>query len=172
MAQLRGAAFVAGATYDQGVTTPLNDETETERLNRRWNELLQELRVIQTGTQILTGFLLALAFQPRFTELNQYQLTIYLTLVACAVITTILALTPVSLHRTLFKQGAKDDIVEVADRVMKVTLVPVGLTVIGTVVLIVDVVAGREAGWIAGGVTLAGIVCAWVLLPFGVRRGI
>ncbi len=152
------------------MTNPLAEETETERLNRRWSDLLQELRVIQTGTQILTGFLLALAFQARFTALDQYQIGIYLTLVAFAVITTILALTPVSLHRALFKQADKDDIVKVADRVLKVTLVSVGLTILGTVVLIVDVVVGRQQGWIAGAVTLFGIVCAWVFLPFGVRR--
>lgn len=146
------------------------DETEQERLNRRWAELLQELRVIQTGTQILTGFLLALAFQPRFVELDGYQVTTYLALVATAAITTILALTPVSLHRILFKQRAKEEIITTANRVLKVTLFFVGLTILGTIMLIVDVVVGRAWGWAAGGVTLVGIVCAWVLLPFGVAR--
>ena len=46
------------------------DETLDERMDRNWNEMLQELRVTQTGTQILTGFLLAIAFQNRFTELD------------------------------------------------------------------------------------------------------
>ncbi|QYF73171.1 DUF6328 family protein [Cryobacterium sp. PAMC25264] len=41
------------------------DETVTERLDRNWNELLQEVRVIQAGSQILTGFLLAAVFQLR-----------------------------------------------------------------------------------------------------------
>lgn len=147
-----------------------DDETEQERLNRRWAELLQELRVIQTGTQILTGFLLALAFQPRFVELDGYQVTTYLVLVATAAITTILALTPVSLHRILFKQKAKDEIITIANRVLKVTLFFVALTILGTIMLIVDVVLGREWGWLAGGVALVGILFAWVLLPFGVGR--
>ena len=47
------------------------DETPNERADRNWNELLQELRVMQTGTQILTGFLLAVAFQPRFTDMDR-----------------------------------------------------------------------------------------------------
>ncbi len=170
MAQLRGAASVAGSAYDRQMTDPLDDESEAERLNRRWNELLQELRVIQTGTQILTGFLLAMTFQPRFTELDSYQVTLYLTLVAFAVISTILALTPVSLHRVLFQQRAKEEIVTVANRVLKVTLASVALTIMGTVMLIVDVVVGRPQGWVAGGITLAGIVLAWVALPFGVSR--
>ena len=45
-------------------------ETPAQRADRNWNEILQELRVLQTGTQILTGFLLALAFQPSFADLD------------------------------------------------------------------------------------------------------
>ena len=47
-------------------------------MDRNWNEMLQELRVTQTGTQILTGFLLAIAFQNRFSELDRFQHGIYL----------------------------------------------------------------------------------------------
>jgi Family of unknown function (DUF6328) len=46
------------------------DETEAERLDRNWSSLLQELRVTQTGVQLLTGFLLTLPFQPRFAQLD------------------------------------------------------------------------------------------------------
>ena len=38
-----------------------------------WADLLQELRVIQTGGQLLTGSLLTLLFQSRFQELSQSQ---------------------------------------------------------------------------------------------------
>ena len=92
------------------------DETEAERLDRNWTELLQELRVTQTGTQILTGFLLTIPFQQRFTELGPAQLAIYLVLVVFAVLATILALAPVSLHRALFRTGAKSRIVRLANR--------------------------------------------------------
>src|SRR5689334_19894510 len=81
------------------------DETEAERLDRNWTEMLQELRVTQTGTQILTGFLLTIPFQQRFAELDDTQRGIYLVLVAFAALATILALAPVSLHRALFRQG-------------------------------------------------------------------
>ncbi len=70
------------------------DETENERADRNWEELLQELRVMQTGTQILTGFLLAVAFQPRFTEMDEFQRDLYVVLVALAAIATILRWLP------------------------------------------------------------------------------
>lgn len=61
-------------------------ESVNERADRNWNENLQELRVSQTGTQIISGFLLAVAFQPRFDDLDQYQLVLYLTLVVLSVL--------------------------------------------------------------------------------------
>ena len=146
------------------------NESEAERVERNWNEILQELRVIQTGTQILTGFLLALAFQPRFTELGQQEVTIYLVLVAVSVIATVLALAPVSLHRALFRKRAKPEIVRLAHRLLMLTLVAVAFTLAGTTVLIFDVVIGPTAGLVAGGTALVVIAAAWLLMPAIVRR--
>ena len=44
-----------GAAYER-------DEDTGERLDRNWQDILQELRVIQTGVQLLSGFLLTLPF--------------------------------------------------------------------------------------------------------------
>lgn len=82
-------------------------ETVNQRMDRNWSELLQELRVTQTGTQILTGFLLAIAFQPRFVELDRFQTMVYAVLVGIAVLATLLALVPVSLHRSHFRRRLK-----------------------------------------------------------------
>ena len=146
-------------------------ESQTERLARNWGDILQELRVIQTGTQILTGFLLTLAFQPRFTDLDQYQQDLYLVLVAGAVLTTALSFTPVVIHRSLFRSGAKDRVVHVGNRLLIATLVAVGFVLTGAVMLIVDVVLGRLAGFIAGGLALLVIAGFWLLIPWLARRG-
>src|ERR687889_1343064 len=87
------------------------NETLNERMDRNWNEMLQELRVTQTGTQIITGFLLAIAFQNRFAELDRFQEGVYLGLVLAAVLTTALGLAPVNLHRVLFRKHAKEVVV-------------------------------------------------------------
>ena len=71
------------------------DESVNERMDRNWNEILQELRVTQTGTQIFTGFLLTIAFQQRFSDLTTFQTRVYLILVISAVLTTALGLAPV-----------------------------------------------------------------------------
>ena len=145
------------------------DETENERNDRNWTEILQELRVIQTGTQILTGFLLTLAFQQRFTDLDAYQVDTYLALVIVAALATALALTPVALHRALFRRRAKGTIVTIANLMVKATMAAVGLTLTGTAMLIFDVVVSRPAGVVAGIIALLVVVVAWVALPTIVR---
>ena len=144
---------------------PERDETEADRLDRNWNEMLQELRVTQTGTQILTGFLLTIPFQQRFVELDDTQRSIYLVLVAFAVLATILALAPVSMHRALFRQGAKPQIVRMTNRLLIGALISVAITLIGTSVLIFDVVVGLQAGIAAGAVTAVLTAGAWLALP-------
>jgi len=141
------------------------EETESERLDRNWNEILQELRVTQTGTQILTGFLLTVAFQSRFADMEAHQVVIYLVLVATAAVTTALGLAPVSMHRQLFRQRAKDRVVKAANRILQLTLVGVALTLTGTVTLLFDVVVGLTAGIIAGAVMLVVLVALWFAVP-------
>src|SRR5690606_15476474 len=106
-------------------------------------EILQELRVTQTGIQILTGFLLTVPFQQRFADVSPGQRIIYLCLVVLAVATTALLVAPVSMHRWLFRRGAKSTLVTEADRLMRVGLVCLALVVSGVVLLVFDVVTTR-----------------------------
>ena len=145
------------------------DETIDERMDRNWNEMLQELRVIQTGTQILTGFLLGIAFQSRFAELDRFQERIYLALVLTAVLTTALGLAPVNLHRVLFRKHAKELVVQIAHVLLRFTLLGVGLSLIGTVLFIFDVVLDRTSAVIAAGST-AVVLGAIAGLPQVLRR--
>jgi uncharacterized protein DUF6328 len=145
------------------------DETLDERMDRNWNEMLQELRVTQTGTQIITGFLLAIAFQNRFTELDRFQEWVYLGLVLAAVLTTALGLAPVNLHRVLFRKHAKEAVVEIAHVLLRITLVGVGVILTGTVLLIFDVVLDRSRAIVAAAV-VAVVLVAIAALPHILRN--
>ncbi len=144
------------------------DESVNERMDRNWIEILQELRVTQTGTQILTGFLLAIAFQSKFDELTTFQVRVYLTLVITAVLTTATGLAPVNLHRGLFRKHAKPVVVRIAHIILRITLVGVGIVLTGTVLLIFDVVVDRTSALIAAGFTLL-VVIVIAALPMILR---
>ncbi|WP_432523302.1 DUF6328 family protein [Kineococcus sp. SYSU DK006] len=149
----------------------LRRETPTERMDRNWVELLQELRVVQTGVQLLAGFLLTLPFQSRFEELDDYQQGVYTAVMLLAVTAVVMFIAPVGYHRALFRMRSKERLVEAGTRFTKAGLATVGLVVSGGVLLVVDVVAGRVAGWCAGGGVALLIALCWYALPLrAVRR--
>jgi hypothetical protein len=145
------------------------DETRSERSDRNWADILQELRVTQTGTQIVSGFLLTLVFQQRFAELNAFQTGTYLGLVLLAAACTALGLAPVALHRTLFGRHEKPEAVVIADALLRTTLVLVALLTTGVVFFIFEVTAGLTAGIVAGALVLLLMVALLGALPRMVR---
>jgi hypothetical protein len=146
------------------------DETEAQRLDRNWSSLLQELRVTQTGVQLLTGFLLTLPFQQRFTVLDPSMRIIYLVTVACSLASTVLLVAPVGMHRVLFRRHRLDAIVSASHAFAIAGLVLLGVALAGVAVVIFDAVVGPTGAWIAGGVTLTAFVVFWFLIPLPLRR--
>jgi len=140
-------------------------ETPTERLDRNWQELLQELRVLQTGVQLLTGFLLTLPFQQRFQTLSSAQHALYLCAVGFAVMSTTLFIAPVALHRALFRKHARPELVSKAQVLTLAGYSFLALALVSVVFLIFDVVAGTVAGVLAALVAVGMIGALWGVLP-------
>jgi hypothetical protein len=145
-------------------------ETETERLDRNWYSLLQELRVVQTGVQLLTGLLLTLPFQQRFDILNDGMRIVYLVTVALSVLSTVLLVAPVGMHRVLFRRHRLKSLVSAAHWSAYTGLLLLGLALTGVTTLVFDAVSSSRTGLIAGGSALAVVICFWVLLPVCMRR--
>ena len=145
-------------------------ETETERMDRNWNELLQELRVTQTGVQILTGFLLTLPFQQRFTELDKFQVTVFCIAVLLSATATALIVAPVSYHRVIFRQRRKALLVRASDRLARAGLTALALAVSVVVLLVFDVVLSRRAAVFFSTAVLVVFAVLWLVLPLIGRR--
>lgn len=126
---------------------------------------------MQTGVQIIAGFLLTLPFQQRFAELDSTAVAIYLVLVVLAAAATCLMLLPVALHRQLFRLRLKDRVVLAGHRVLKIVLVLVGLLITGTTTLIFYVVWGGAVSAIVAGIFAAGLVAGLFVYPRFSRRG-
>lgn len=148
--------------------TEETDETRTlspDRLTRNWNELLQELRVMQTGSQILIGFLLTVPFSARFDQLDQYQRGLYLVVLVAAVLTTAVIVAPVAFHRMLFRQRMRAGLVAMAHFCARLGLACMGLVSAGVVLLVFDVVVGTTAAWLAAGGVAVVILALWFGVP-------
>ncbi|MGP3536122.1 DUF6328 family protein [Microbacterium sp. RD1] len=145
------------------------DESPAERADRNWNEVLQELRVLQTGTQILTGFLLALAFQPAFADLDGTQRVLYLCLVVLSALSATVALAPVALHRLVFRRRAKASVVRYGHWALITALGTVALLLAGVVAFVFDVVLDWTAAAVAAGSLGALILVLWIVVPVAIR---
>jgi hypothetical protein len=150
-----------GETYETGEP----DESEAERLTRNLNELLQELRVTQTGIQILTGFLLTLPFSQRFQDLDGTQRAAFLAILTGSVIATGLVTSPVAFHRVLFRHGQRPWLVEAANRAARAGLAFLALTTSGVVWLVFDLVTNRTAASVAGLLSLVFFASLWAVVP-------
>jgi hypothetical protein len=145
-------------------------ETDKEQADRRYNELLQELRVAQTGVQFLFAFLLALAFAPRFPEVTEFQKVLYvITLIATAAASALL-IGPVPFHRILFRRGLKPRLVTGADLMARGGLALLLGAINGAVLLILDVVLGRTWAVVLTSATVAWFLLIWYVVPLTARE--
>ncbi|MFD4945428.1 DUF6328 family protein [Streptomyces sp. NPDC058239] len=149
---------------------PLSRETPEERADRNLVELLQELRVVQTGVQIVFAFLLGVAFTSRFPQLDAFERNTYVVTLLLTVVSSAVLATPVALHRGLFHKGAKIRIVALSARLAEVGLVFLALALNGAVLLLINVVLGRVAAFTIAAATSAIFAGLWFVLPRALRR--
>ncbi|MFF0133721.1 DUF6328 family protein [Streptomyces mirabilis] len=145
-------------------------ESPEERADRNLVELLQELRVVQTGVQIVFAFLLGVAFTSRFPQLSDFQRGTYVVTLLLTVVSSAVLATPVALHRGLFHRGVKPRIVALSARFAQIGLVLLALALNGAVLLLMDVVLGLAAAIATTVVTTAMFATLWFLLPWALRR--
>ncbi|GAA2427304.1 DUF6328 family protein [Streptomyces pulveraceus] len=140
-------------------------ESPEERADRRWTDLLQELRVAQTGVQILFGFLLAVVFQPRFAEISDTDRTIYVITVLLGSATAAALIGPVSYHRLLTGRRLKPQTVTWASRMTVLGLGLLFCTMCSTLLLILRVALHNAVAlWLVGGMALWFLIC-WLVFP-------
>jgi Family of unknown function (DUF6328) len=140
-------------------------QTEEQVLDRNFVEILQELRVAQTGVQILFAFLLSIAFSNRFPRTTPGQRDIYVvTLILCTMATGLL-IAPVAYHRLLFRRRQRRELVEAANRLAIGGLFLLLAAMVGAVVLILDFVVGGLGSVLLGGLVAIWLAGFWVGLP-------
>lgn len=153
-------ALVDQADWNQA----MRGETELQRADRNFVELLQELRVAQTGGQILFAFLLGLAFTPRFPELTAAQQAVYLATLLLSAASAALLIAPVAYHRMFFQRRLKRLLVTTSHRCTVVGLVLLLLSLAGGVHLAASFVLGAWATALAGGLVLL-LAVLWFGVP-------
>jgi amino acid permease len=145
------------------------EETEKQRWDRNFSDLLQELRVAQTGVQILFAFLLTLPFSNGFPRATAFQKDVYIVALIAAACATALIISPVAFHRALFRQGRKPELVKYAHKMATGGLFFMFVAMFSSVLLITDYVLPRVAALILSVLTGLFFVAFWAALPWSRR---
>ena len=159
-------------TIEQELEDLGRNETELERIDRNLVELLQEVRVVQTGVQVLFAFLLMAPLTPGFADLGPIHRAEYFVTLSLSGASAILLIAPTAFHRVLFRLGDKHYLVEVANRLTIAGLLTVAMAMVGAFVFVADILFGP---WAAGltGLAAAGVcLWLWALVPLARRRRI
>jgi hypothetical protein len=145
-------------------------ETEEERADRMWGELIQEVRVAQTGVQILFGFLLTVVFTPKYEQLQSADQAIYIVTVVLGACATGALIGPVSLHRLVAGRRVKPQAVRWASRLTFVGLVLLLAAMTCSLLLILRVATHDSYVPYLVSAVVAWYVMCWFVLPLWTRR--
>jgi Family of unknown function (DUF6328) len=145
-------------------------ETVLERCDRNLVELLQEVRVAQTGVQVLFGFLLALSFTPRFHHMSAFQRADYFATLMASGAAAVFLIAPSAHHRILFRLRDKENLVHVANRFTVIGLASVAVAMVGVVLLVSDAMFPTALTVGVTAIAAAGCVTTWFLMPLARRR--
>jgi amino acid permease len=148
----------------------MKHETEKQRWDRNFADLLQELRVAQTGVQILFAFLLTLPFSNGFGQTTDFQRDAYLVALISAAFATAMIISPVAFHRALFRQGRKPELVRYSHRMATGGLAFMLVSMVSSVLLITDYLLNIWAAVIFTGITAVFFLTFWAAIPFARRN--
>jgi Family of unknown function (DUF6328) len=140
-------------------------ESKSERLNRELMELLQELRVVIPGVQVLLAFLLTAPFQQRFANLPGSMRNAFFASIACATLATAFLIAPSAHHRLRWRAGEKEPLVRIGNQMAIVGTVFLAAAIVLALYVITDVLFTTDlALWTAiGAVIVFGGL--WYVLP-------
>jgi hypothetical protein len=141
-------------------------EDPQERTARELIELLQELRIVIPGVQVLFAFLLTVPFSQGFTQLDSLQRGVFFATLLCTAVTTALLIAPSSHHRVLFRQGVREQRLKLGNVLAILGLVFLVLAMVGVLFVITDLMFGTVTAIVVTALATLAFVLLWFVLPY------
>jgi hypothetical protein len=145
------------------------EESRAERLDRELGELLQELRVILPGVQVLLAFLLTAPFQQRFGQLPGTERNAFFAAIVCATLATVLLIAPSAHHRLRWRAGEKERLLRIGNQMAIWGTVFLGAAIVLALYVVTNVLFAGNLALLTAGATAVVFAAVWYLLPFAGR---
>jgi amino acid transporter len=140
-------------------------ESTGERLDRELMELLQELRVVLPGVQVLLAFLLVAPFQPRFAQLPGSLRNAFFASVACATLATALLIAPSAHHRLRWRARDKERLLRIGNQMALWGTVFLAAAIVLAVYVVTNVLYVSQLALLTAGVAVVVFGWIWYGLP-------
>jgi hypothetical protein len=140
-------------------------EPDDARLNRNLEQILQELRVVVPGVQVLFAFLLAVPFSSRFGDVDGFERDVYFADLLLSALAIVLLMAPSMHHRILFRREQKAYLVAVASVMMIAGMTTLAMAITLSLYLVAHFLFGSTAAWIAGALSAGTFSLVWYALP-------
>ena len=147
----------------------MGEESEKERLNRNLDQLLQELRIVIPGVQVLFAFLLAVPFATGFERVDPFERVVFFVAMLFAALAVVLLLAPSIQHRILFRLEQKEYLIRSGSLLTIAGMTALAVSMTLSLSLVSHVLYGLWAALIAGAISLVGFATIWYVIPLGRR---
>jgi hypothetical protein len=148
----------------------VSDETQEQRHNRELIELLNELRVLLPGAQVIFAFLLAVPFTDRFAEIGSTDKALYFSTLCSAALASLLLTAPGALHRINFRLIDKGAMVKIATNLAIVGTLFVAIAMVGALTFISLFIYDETAAIVVAVVSSILFLGAWLIMPLRWRH--
>lgn len=116
------------------------EESKKEQLEREHGELLEELRSLIPGADVLFGFLLAIRFTQQFSDLTSLQKYVYYATLLTVAVAIVLLLAPAAYHRIRFREGDKEVMLRKGNREAIAGTAAIATAITGVLFLVTDLI--------------------------------
>jgi Family of unknown function (DUF6328) len=140
-------------------------ESRGERLDRELMELLQELRVILPGVQVLLAFLLTAPFQQRFAQLPGSLRNAFFASIACATVATVLLIAPSAHHRLRWRAGEKERLLRIGNQMALWGTVFLAAAIVLALYVVTNVLFTSDLALVTAIAAVVVFVGLWYVLP-------
>jgi len=147
-----------------------DQETKGEKLDRELAELIQELRVLLPGVQVLFAFLLTVPFSIGFKSVTGAERALFFVALAATTVSAVLLIAPSARHRARFRDRDKEALIVSSNRLTLAATAFLATAMVAVVILVGDYLYNWVVGVVAGAVTF--VLVAWFWYGWSISRNV
>ncbi len=163
-------SILTGGVFPEDTHDERSGESEHERADRELIELLNEMRVVLPGVQVLFAFLFAAPFATGWKHVTELQSRVYVASIICALLANAFLIAPTTYHRLTFRMGFKERLIRTGNVCLLAGTLLVAISMTLALFVVTSFVFDDTLGLVvsaACGVVLIGL---WYVFPLSLRE--